>query len=217
MMGNRKEVFVNGEYYHVYNRGIEGRNIVTNKYDSNRLVKCLEAFNTVEPIGSLFLLSLKTTKPKNKRRLVDIVAYCLNPNHFHFILRQKVDGGISEFLKRLAGGYAWYFNKKQKRKGPLFQGHFKAKHIISNEHLLHASAYVNLNNKVHQLSGLTAQLIRSSWNQYQGKTPGICSTRIILSQFDNPREYQNFAKYALLGMVAKRSEYAELKEILLEE
>ena len=216
-MGNRKETFANGEYYHICNRGIEGRNIVMEKRDADRFVVCLAEFNTVEPVGSLYLLSFEIKKGKSKKKLVDIVAYCLNPNHFHIILRQKVDGGISEFVKRLSGGHAWYFNKKHKRKGPLFQGHFRAKHITNNNHLLHASVYVNLNDLVHQLSGETAKLVRSSWNQYERKVQGICSPNAIVSQFKTRKDYLEFAKDALAGMIEKRAKYKELKEILLEE
>src|SRR3989338_2749679 len=216
-MGNRKEVFANGEYYHICNRGVDGRNIVSSNTDAARFVQSLEAFNTIEPVGSLYLLAFQTDKVKSSKRLVDIVAYCLNPNHFHLLLRQKRDGGISEFLKRLCGGYAWYFNKINKRKGPLFQGHFRAKYIQSNEHLLHASAYVNLNDKVHQLSGETAQLIKSSWLEYTTTTPEICKNEVILGQFKNAREYERYAQDTLVGMINKRLEYAELKEILFEE
>ncbi len=216
-MGNRKETFVTNEYYHICNRGIEGRSILGDKKDADRLVQCLSAFNTDKPVGSLYELSFQTTKVGIKKKLVEIITYCLNPNHFHLVLRQKTDGGVSEFLKRLSGGYAWYFNKKYKRKGTLFQGHFRAKHIQSNEHLLHASTYVNLNNRVHKLSGETAKLVRSSWREYEKNIQGICHKKVILSQFKNKKDYTDFALDALTGMIEKRPEYEELKEILFEE
>ena len=67
--------------------------------------------------------------------LVQIICYCLNPNHYHLLLKEIKDGGISEFMKRVGGGYTWYFNNKHKRSGTLFQGRFKSVHIKSNEQL----------------------------------------------------------------------------------
>jgi len=77
--------------------------------------------------------------------LVEIIVYCLNPNHYHIILRQVSEGGVSKFMLKLSSGYSSYFNKKNKRSGSLFQGRFKAVHIDSNEYLLYLSAYVNKN------------------------------------------------------------------------
>jgi hypothetical protein len=217
-VAQRSLTFSNGEYYHVFNHGIEGLNIVNDEHDSDRFEKCLGLFNSVEPIGSLYALSFETERPKkSKSRLVDVVAYCINPNHYHLVLRQKVDGGISEFIKRVTGGHSWYFNKKHKRKGTLFRGRFQAKHISNNEYLAHVSTYVNLNNKVHKLSGPAAKLVRSSWSKLGDDPSGICSPDVILTQFKSLPEYTEYALDALQGMLEKRSEYNELKEILIEE
>ena len=157
-MANRKSSFVIGEHYHIFNRGVDKRIIFSDRYDIHRFFQSMIEFNTVDPIGSLYensFLQLGGETPKFGEKLVNIIAYCLNPNHFHLILEQLKDGGISEFMKRLAGGYTGYFNQKNDRSGSLFQGVFKDVHIDSNEYLLHASAYVNLNDRVHQLGGET--------------------------------------------------------------
>ena len=153
-----RESFDEGEYYHIYNRGVDKRNIFANQFDINRFLKSMEYFNSEDPIISLYSLSFEE-QPKNRVRekLVDIIAYCLNPNHYHFLLRQKVRGGISEFMKRLNGGYTRYFNHRNKRTGALLQGRFKSKHIDNETYLLRVSAYVNLNDRVHQLSGSTTK------------------------------------------------------------
>lgn len=80
--------------------------------------------------------------------MVKFIAYCINPNHYHFILQQVSEKGIEKFMQRLGMGYAKYFNNRRKRSGTLFQGKFKARHIDSNEYLLHVSSYVNLNYKL---------------------------------------------------------------------
>lgn len=93
-----------------------------------------------------------------------------------------------EFMKRFNCGYTKYFNHKYKRSGVLFQGKFKSSHIDSNEYLLHASVYVNLNNRVHKIEKGKAH---SSSEEFSGpKTEGFCSKNIILKQFKNKKEYK---------------------------
>lgn len=198
----RKIPFVNNEYYHIFNRGADKRIVFCNRIDVERFLQSMQEFNSTKPIGSIYENSFVKTKygqlGGRTAKLVEIVAYCLNPNHFHLILKQKKDGGVSEFMKRLGGGYAWYFNNAHNRSGVLFQGRFKAVHISSNEQLLHLSAYVNLNDKVHQLGGPAAKLVRSSWEEYLGEGElQICNKEIILEQFKNFDEYKNFASDSL--------------------
>src|SRR3989338_8914297 len=156
----RKIKFVNGEFYHICNRGVDKRKIFGNQYDVQRFLQSMDEFNTINPIGSLYESSFLSPEVKNKRKnkkLVNFIAYCLNPNHYHFILEQLVENGISQFMHKLGGGYSWFFNKKYQRSGSLFQGTFKAAHIDSNEYLLRVSIYINLNYQVHQLGGLAAR------------------------------------------------------------
>ena len=151
----RKEIFANNEFYHIFNRGNDKRNVFNDKFDFYRFLQSMHEFNLLEPIGSIYEYSFIKDEVKDraskKGNLVNFVAYCLNPNHFHLILQQIADKGIEKFMQRLGTGYSKYFNKKYKKSGSLFQGTFKARHIDSNEYLLHLSAYVNLNNRVHRL------------------------------------------------------------------
>src|SRR3989338_2208696 len=141
----RKVAFVENEFYHIYNRGVDKRPIFSDKHNSERFFQSMHAFNTINPIGSIFEKSFnKKKKGKSDPPLVQFIAYSLNPNHFHFILTQLEERGIEKFMHRLGTGYTMYFNEKRGRSGSLFQGRFKANHINSNEYLLYASAYVNL-------------------------------------------------------------------------
>lgn len=220
----------NGEIYHIYNRGVEKRNIFSNSHDVARFLESMREFNAREPIGSLYqhsfrkqanLLSGETAKSE---KLVEIIAYCLNPNHFHFVLRQVSDRGISEFMKRVSGGYTWYFNHKNKRSGALFQGTFKSKHIPTNVYLLHVSAYVNLNNEVHRLpknDALFSGSSRSSWVEYmwtgkKRKEADICMKESILGQFKSRKEYEKFAMNSLQGIMEKKKLRREMEALLLE-
>lgn len=210
-----REKFVTGEMYHIFNRGVDKRNIFSDKKDLDRFFQSMVVFNSIKPVGSLFEQSFLKEKPKP---LVKFVAYNLLPNHFHFILEQVVDGGISEFMKRLLGGYTWYFNKKSKRSGSLFQGTFKSKHIDSNEYLLHVSVYVNLNDKIQSniLGGETAKLEKSSWNEYVNQdkvSEKICFGKdIILDQLDSIEDYKKFADSSLEDIRENKKEYKDLEE-----
>ncbi len=141
---NRKVPFVVGEYYHLYNRGVEKRDIFIDNEDLNRFLKSLTEFNTVEPIGSIYEHSFGSPTPKSRSlKLISIVAYCLNPNHYHLLVTPLKFGGIQKFMHRLGTGYTNYFNERYDRSGALFQGRYKDVHVSSNEQLLHLSAYIN--------------------------------------------------------------------------
>lgn len=168
--------FAENNYYHIYNRGVEKRLITQDWKDSERFLQSLVEFNTTKPIGSIYQNSfsprnktLSNSITKSDDRLVDIVAYCLNPNHYHLILTPIVKGGIEKFMQKFGIGYTRYFNEKYHRSGGLFQGKFKSSHIDSNKYLLHVSTYVNRNDQIHKLSNSITKFVRSSWAEYLGK------------------------------------------------
>lgn len=166
----RRDPLLIGEYYHIYNRGVDKRDIFMNKGDMNRFVLSIKEFNTISPIGSIeFSLKNKTEFQRFKndeKPLVSIVCYCFNPNHFHFIIKQEAEGGISEFYKRLLGGYTSYFNKTHKRSGALFQGKFKSKLIKDDAYFLKIRPYVNTNYLIHDIPEEKSHLVLSSCQEY---------------------------------------------------
>jgi REP element-mobilizing transposase RayT len=216
-----REPFAEGEFYHIYNQGVEKRNIFSDEYDSQRFLESMEVFNNEEPIGSIYEQSFNKDSqlggetPKSK--LVNIIAYCLNPNHFHLILEQVSEKGISEYMKRLAGGYTSYFNIKEKRKGALFLGTFRSVHVGTDGYLLHLSAYVNLNNRVHQINDEDSRLVRSSWDEYVGsvKTP-ICEKDVILGRFKDGDEYKAYAEDALGIMLERKKNEREMRRLSID-
>ena len=121
-------------------------------------------------------------------------------------------------MKRVSGGYTKYFNNKYERTGSLFQGVFKSVHVSSNEQLLHLSAYVNLNNEVHQLGNETSKLMKSSMGEYlnETRTNGMCEKDIVLDQFRNSREYEKSARETVKEIVHRRKEDKELINMLME-
>jgi len=133
IMTMRKFEFTNNEYYHVLNRGVDKREVFLDSNDMARFFQSMDEFNNINPIGSIFENSFKKLSlgnPVSKReKLVNFICYCLNPNHYHFLLEQLVDNGVEKFMHRLGVGYTKYFNKKYDRVGALFQGNYKATHI----------------------------------------------------------------------------------------
>jgi len=145
----RKVNFEKGEFYHIYNRGVEKRIIFQNTSDYKRFLVLLYIANGDKPLhmkdyGSLNFIEEVFGKDRG-RPLVAIGAYCLMPNHFHLLLTPLVDGGISKFMLKLQTGYSMYFNKKNDRVGALFQGVFKSQHINDDVYLRYIYVYVHLN------------------------------------------------------------------------
>ncbi|MFA6285630.1 MAG: transposase [Parcubacteria group bacterium] len=214
----RKVEFINEQYYHVYNRGVEKRDVFLGDPDYLRFLKSLNNFNQEDPVLSLFWNDIKK---KNlgvgslKSKLVDIIVYCLNPNHFHLLLKQRINGGISEFMKRLGTGYTGYFNHKHERSGVLFQGRFKSIHVNSNAYLLYLSAYINENNFIHGYSKDSHAWKYSSYLDYIGKRQGkMCDKNIILDQFNNNfKQYEEFSKENALHLKNKKEDEKYLLEI----
>jgi REP element-mobilizing transposase RayT len=165
----RKDPLITGLYYHIYNRGVDKRDIFVTKADLDRFVLSVREFNIVKPIGSIKerMIELKESSGvQHPQPLVSIVCYCFNPNHFHIILKQEVDGGISEFFKRLLGGYTNYFNLIYKRSGALFQGRFKSKLINDDAYFLKIRPYTHLNYLVHDIPKEKMHLVLSSEKEY---------------------------------------------------
>lgn len=137
----------NEQFYHTYNRGVDKRIIFQTPGDYERFTKGLFYFNDANVLGGLHLgyLEIGASGPDLRDRLVDIISWCLMPNHFHLVLRQLQEGGISKFIQKLVSGYTTYFNIKNGRSGVLLQGAFKSKHIQTDAYLMHAVRYVHLN------------------------------------------------------------------------
>ncbi len=222
----RREPFVEGEFYHIYNHGVEERDIFSEEYDSIRFLESMKMFNNEESIGSIYEqsfihdLELGGEASKLNKKLVNIVAYCLNPNHFHLLLEQTSEKGVSEFMHRLGGGYTMYFNSKHRHRGSLFRGVFRSIHISTNEYLLHLSAYINLNDRVHQLGGEASKLIRTSWKEYTDSDiklgDEMCEKDIILGQFKNKDEYKEYAEDALPIMLDRKKTEREERYLMIE-
>lgn len=135
------------EFYHVYNRGIEKRRIFLSSHDYERFMVLLYLANSHEPVRIDLRRNLldELFKIDREKELVDIGAYCLMPNHFHLLLKEKSENGISLFMQKLTTAYTMYFNKKNDRTGALLQGTFRAEHMVNDNYLKYIYSYIHLN------------------------------------------------------------------------
>ena len=143
----RKITFAVGEYFHIYNRGVEKRNIFPYPKSYKRFLALLYLCNNTEivdlKIQGKTLHEIDVTK--RHTNLVAISAYCLMPNHFHLLVKEIIENGISKFMQKLTTAYTMYFNKRQKRTGSLFESTFKAEHIDNDIYLKYLLSYIHLN------------------------------------------------------------------------
>lgn len=198
----KPEGFVDGEYYHVYNRGVEKIDVYRDEKDFRRFLKSLAEFNTSEPAYKIGRANRKGLNV-NEKPYIELIAYCLNPNHYHLLLKQVAKNGISEFMRKLGTGYTMYFNKKYERSGALFQGKFKFTHIETNAQLLYVSAYINCNSEVHGIASVGGHRW-CSFSEYLSGENILCKKKIISSQFRNAEDYRIFAKDSIANIKERR-------------
>lgn len=162
-MPYRKEQFETGRIYHVVLRGIDNNKLFKNIDDHYRGIFSIYEFNTV---NSVEILKRRRDRARMKAhfkklqkaggnptsaqldsrdKLVEILAFCLMPNHIHLLVKQLKEGGVIKFMKKFGGGYAKYFNKKYSRKGYVFQNRFLAVPIKTDEQLQIVFAYIHAN------------------------------------------------------------------------
>jgi len=184
----RKTKFVQGEYYHIYNRGVDKRIIFLNNYDYQRFILLLHVLNINKNLKIRDLLKENSfeelLKIKNDDPIVAIGAYCLMPNHFHLLLTPLIKDGISKFMLKLQTSYSMYFNNKNKRNGALLQGVFKSQHLDTDEYLRYMYSYIHLN---------PAKLKDKNWKEYEPK------------DFNSLKEFVLNYKYSSIGEYIKNN------------
>lgn len=199
----RKITFVNDHIYHVFNRGIERRSIFTNQREFRRAQGLIKFYRHKKtPIRFSRFIKLAEDVRNNllktlykSERLVDILAYCLMPNHFHFMLKQNADRGISTFISNFTNAYTKYFNTKNQRSGPLLEGVFKAVLVETDEQLIHLSRYIHLNPIASSIIEAD-KLDYYAWSSYPEylslSNNEICQKSPVLEMFKSVKEYREF-------------------------
>jgi len=204
-----------GEIYHIYNRGIEQRNIFLDDDDRLRFIHDLFEFNDENPtINLAYHFGQKQSKevglPKIERvprkLLIDLLIFCLMPNHFHLMIKQQKEGGITACMRKLGTGYTNYFNKKYNRVGHLLQGKYKIVHANQESHFIHLPYYIHLNpldadfpewreRKIKNYKKAMKFIENYRWSSFQDyigikNFPSVTQREFLLKFFEGPAQYK---------------------------
>jgi putative transposase len=211
---------VNGEYYHIFNRGVARIPTFLSHSDYEQCMLTLSFYlftnlpmklSRYKKLGSDERKRLFTSLDQ---QYVEIISFVLMPNHFHVLLKQVRDKGISTFVSQFTNSYTRYFNTKYDRVGPLFQGLFKAVHIESDEQLVHTSRYIHINPTTAHI--IKQELLTSyQWSSYPTFLSGnssLVNPRPILDHFPSRIAYENFVN----DQVDYAQKLKEIKHLTLE-
>jgi len=217
----RKIQFINGEYYHIYNRVVEKLPLFQRSdEDFLKFKRSLKDFNNksyyeeraamVRKYGFKELSSFF----EKVEKVVAIVSYCLLPNHFHLILKQLITGGIPKFLHKIGTSLTNFINKKYSRSGSLFEGTYKAIHIDNNDYLLWLSGYVNGNAEIHRIADAESY----QWSSY-GSFLGIKEDELITDKEVIVAQFSNLKIKELSSLMGKEAgqEYKKFVKVVIEE
>jgi putative transposase len=202
------------EFYHTYNRGTEKREIFLERIDYLRAVHDLYEFNDVNAVVNLkqrFNGGSTSIIAKPRERLIDIIAWCLMPNHYHLFSCPKVENGLSKFHQKFGGGFTGYFNLKYQRSGVLFQGKYKKIQVTTDKQVGHLICYIHSNpldiwkpnwkekrltdlELQNALKFLESEYRWSSHLDYLGikNFPSLIDTNFVFNFFNGPKGYREF-------------------------
>jgi putative transposase len=211
---NTIRLFTENGIYHIYNRGINKTEIFLDDEDYKIFLYYL--FIYAAPLEDVIKrypqLSIRIRK-KNLSEEIDILTYCLMPNHFHLMMKQSTKNGISKFMKQISNAYTRYFNQKYNRVGPLFQGRYKAAKIETDEQLIHVSRYIHLNPVI---AGITSSIRNDRWTSFRNylihQEKGFVNTELVLSFFKSPKDYEVF----VLDRISYGRQLNKIKHLSLE-
>ncbi len=185
----KRPVFVNDQFYHIFNRGADKRDIFTDEQDYRRFLFSMKGFNDINSTLNFYrrlnVRSRTSLKPIKQEPLVKILCYCLMPNHFHLVARQLEENGITSFMRKIGTGYTNYFNQKYKRSGVLFQGKFKSILIEGDEYLNYLIQYIDLN---------PLELIEPNWKGEGLKNWDKSKEFLKSYQWTNCNDYEKYSE-----------------------
>lgn len=201
----RLHPIVTGEVYHVYNRSVGAQPIFLNQSDFKRAIDVANFYCYAKPRLRFSHFNRLETEEKNNflselksnySKPIDIFSFCLLPNHFHFLIKQLEDFGITAFMRSFQDSYAKFFNIKRKRHGALFQTQFKAVRIETDEQLLHVCRYIHLNPYSSFVVKSIEELKDYQWSSlqdYLGKRNlDIVDKKFILEFFSSIDKFKSF-------------------------
>ena len=202
-MPRRIKPFITGMIYHIFNRGLDRRLTFTNKREYQRALAALSFYSyTSSSFRLSWFIKLSPKKQKEKYDLlksqkprVTIMSYCLMPNHFHILVKQEKDHGISKFLGDFQNSYTKFFNKLHERSGALFSNQFKGVLVENENQFTHLSRYIHLNPYTSSIANSITELEKYPWSSlkgYLGSIDEIIDSKPILGLFGNSENYRKF-------------------------
>ena len=224
-MPYRKPPLVTHEIYHVFNRSIAKQPIFLNTRDYQRVLETINFYRYQKPPVRLSHFKRLSTSQKDKLLKdlsktgelgVEILAYCIMPNHFHLLVKQLNENSLSRFVSNFQNSYSKYFNIKTDRSGSVFQSMFKAVRIETDEQLLHVSRYIHLN-PVSSSVIRVADLKNYQWSSFRkyidiDSNSELVKTKLILNHFKSRSEYEKF----VLDQADYQKELEKIKHLILE-
>lgn len=221
----------NEVYSHVFNKGVEKRNLFNDKTDYEVFLSYLKDYLTApadsESVKKVFTVNGRTFRgiphqPKNFFNKVDLIAYSLMPDHFHLLIRQVTKGSLEKLIRSLCTRYAIYYNKKYQRSGSLFTGPYKSVQIKDASQLLHLTRYFHLES-FEKKTGNNDSIHNgySSYKEYLGdRVTSWIKPKVVLSFFEEAENdyfkgingYKNFVE----SYVLKQNEKEMLKSIIVD-
>lgn len=221
-MPYRKVIFAEGEFYHVFNQTVGRESIFTAKREITKAFEIMDYYRYKTLISLSHLLkSSKAVRDnilKNRRKkdlIVEVHAFSLMPNHFHFLLKQLKPNGISSFVSNFQNSFAKHFNIKKGRKGSLFLHPFKGVRIEADEQFVHVSRYIHLNHITSYLVGIEKLMYEpcSSFGTYVGGLRyDFIETRDTTQYFKKPEKYKQF----VFSQIDYQRKLKEIKDLLLD-
>ena len=230
--------YSNTGIYHIYNRGVEKRDIFLEDADYWRFIHDLYEFNDADSIGNtyrratqLFEVEPRTIGRQHQQHqrelLVEIFAFCLMKNHYHLLVRQRKENGIPIFMQKLGTGYTMYFNEKNDRVGSLLQGRYKAVQVDDDAHFLWMPTYIHFNPLDYYVPEWREQEIRdprkalaflmqyrwSSFSDYMGvrNIPSVTSREFLLKCFGGHEAYKQDTIKLLQSMKMEKISHLTLE------
>lgn len=211
-MPYRKDQFANSEIYHIISRGVNGMTLFNDEDDYYRMIFSIYELNNSLPTTIRDRREERNRFKKQNRsqsseifwidkrdNFLEILSFCFMPNHFHLLVRQLKDGGITKFMSKVGTGYAGYFNRRYKRKGYVFQNRFKSMHVENDDYIKTLFTYIHAN---------PVSLLESNWKELGIKDP----KKAIDFLENNYRwsSYQDFIGKTNFPSVTKRNFLYEL-------
>lgn len=210
-----------GEHYHIFNRGVNKQIIFHDTRDYFRFLFIILHFQSPKVFQNIsrFVEEFIQSRALNslaqeiiEKRTVELVSFCIMPNHFHLIVKELEEGGISTYMQRVLTAYSKYYNTKHEKSGHIFQGPYRAVHIGDDRQLLYLSTYIHRNPR--EISRWFNKEDQYPWSSYQdcireNRWGKLLLPDVLMGEFKNKEHYAEFIKTSKAKILEEELPYLE--------